>query len=253
MVKAPLLSVIIPAYNEADNFHAGKLNSVHEYLSQQEYSWEVIVVDDGSTDQTASLISSWIKSKPQWTLIKNLHFGKSQTVATGMKKAQGQIRLFTDFDQATPISEVSKVIKAYQQGYQVIIGSRQLAGASRHSEPFLRHLMGRVFNLVVRIIAVRKITDTQCGFKAFSAVATANLFNRLVVYKNHQAADAYTGAFDVELIFLARKFGYKITQIPVRWKYVKTTRVNPAKDSIRMFIDVLKIRWAYLTGQYRQS
>jgi len=143
------------------------------------------------------------------------------------------------------------VIDKYHQGYQVIIGSRQIKGASRQHEPLLRHIMGRVFNLVVRIIAVRNISDTQCGFKAFTAEATNDLFNRLVVYKDHQAADAYTGAFDVELIFLARKRKYKITQIPVTWKYVNSTRVNPTKDSIRMFIDILKIRWTYLTGKYK--
>ena len=111
--------------------------------------------------------------------------------------------------------------------------------------------MGRVFNLVVQIIAVRSIADTQCGFKAFSNQATEILFNKLVVYKNHRATDAYTGAFDVELIFLARKLGDKMTQVPVTWHYVTSSRVNPAKDSLRMFIDILKIRWSYLLGRYQ--
>jgi hypothetical protein len=114
--------------------------------------------------------------------------------------------------------------------------------------------MGRVFNLVVQILAVRGISDTQCGFKAFTAEATIDLFNRMVIYRNRRVADAYTGAFDVELLFLARKSGYKIVQIPVIWHYVTTTRVNPLKDSLRMFIDVIKIRMTYMfTGKYKSK
>lgn len=250
MKDSIFLSVIIPAFNEEPNFKAGKLDQVNNYLSSQNYSWEAIVIDDGSSDQTADLVQDWIKSKPNWKLIKNKHYGKSKAVATGMLRASGELRLFTDFDQATPLSEVTKVISKYQSGYQVIIGSRELKGASREKEPVIRHIMGRVFNLLVQIIAVRSITDTQCGFKAFSGQATQDLFNRLVIYKNHKSADAYTGAFDVELIFLARKFGYKITQIPVSWKYVDTSRVNPIKDSVRMLLDIFKIRLAYISGKY---
>ena len=250
MDNQTFLSVIIPAYNESTNFHAGKLQTVHDYLSKQNYSWEAIVVDDGSTDDTAHLVKKWVKNKKNWQLIENTHFGKSNTVSTGMLKATGKIRLFTDFDQATPISEVQQVIEKVNQGFQVVIGSRELKGAKRHKEPLLRHIMGRVFNLFVQIIAVRSIKDTQCGFKAFTDEATKMLFNSMVVYKDHKVSDAYMGAFDVELIFLARKRGFKITQIPVKWRYVESQRVNPAKDSIRMLLDILKIRMAYLTGKY---
>lgn len=251
MPSSPLLSVIIPAYNERTNFKSGKLNQIHEFLSKQDYSWEALVVDDGSTDCTPKLIAEWIEKKPHWKLIKNHHAGKAQTVATGMLNAKGKIRLFTDFDQATPIEEANKVILKFNQGADVVIGSREIAGAKREQEPPLRHWMGRVFNLVVQILAVRGISDTQCGFKAFSDAATTDLFNRLVIYKNSHVADAYTGAFDVELLFLARKRGYKIVQIPVKWQYVDTTRVNPLKDSIRMFADVIKIRISFYLGRYR--
>lgn len=251
MARHIKLSVIIPAYNEADNFKAGKLDEVNQYLSQQNYSWEVIVVDDGSRDNTSALVTKFVKNKPYWHFIHNRHYGKAKTVETGMRSARGDIRLFTDFDQATPISEAEKVLAKFDQGFQVIIGSREAKGASRHYEPFLRHLMGRVFNLLVRIIALRGIHDSQCGFKAFSASATKDLFNRLVVYKNRQAKDAYTGAFDVELLFLARKLGYKYIEIPVKWTYVATSRVSPAKDSIRMLLDIIKIRLAYLLGKYK--
>ena len=245
------LSVVIPAYNEADNFHNGKLEEVDKYLSKQKYKWEVIVVDDGSTDETANLVEAWVKTKKNWQLIRNTHAGKSKTVETGMLAAQGQVRLFTDFDQATPIQEVEKVLSAMNDDADIVIGSRELEGATRHKEPLLRHVMGRVFNLLVQVIALHGITDSQCGFKAFSGKATEDLFNRMVVYKNRQVADAYTGAFDVELLFLGRKKGYAIKQIPVSWKYVDSTRVNPAKDSIRMLWDILKIRLAYLMGKYK--
>lgn len=250
MSKQLLLSVIIPAYNEAQNFRDGKLAEVDQYLLKQNYDWEVFVVDDGSTDNTVQLIKPWIKNKKNWQLIENEHYGKAHTVTTGMLKANGKIRVFTDFDQATPISTVEQVIDKFKQNYEVVIGSREAKGARRDQEPFLRHLMGRVFNLFVQIIAVRSISDTQCGFKAFSDKATKELFNNMVVYKNHRVNDAYMGAFDVELIFMAKKKKYKITQIPVKWSYVESTRVNPAKDSLRMLWDILKIRLAHLTGKY---
>lgn len=249
-MPTPKLSVIIPAYNEADNFKSNKLAEVDDYLLKQDYTWEVFVVDDGSTDQTAPLVEQWIKDKPNWHLIKNSHAGKSKAVSTGMSKATGLIRLFTDFDQATPISAVEQVIQRIDQGADIVIGSRQVAGASREKEPFIRHLMGRVFNLLVQFLALRGISDSQCGFKAFSNKATQDLFSKLVVYKNKTVADAYTGAFDVELLFLARKTGYSIVQIPVQWKYVDTNRVSALKDSVRMFIDILRIRLAYITGRY---
>lgn len=250
MPATPFLSVVIPAFNEADNFKSNKLEGVNDYLKNQNYSWEVIVVDDGSSDNTAKLVGDWVKSKPHWRLIKNSHHGKAKTVETGMLAASGQIRLFTDFDQATPIKEVQKVIAQIKSGAQVVIGSRELKGATRQKEPFIRHLMGRVFNAIVQFLALRGISDSQCGFKAFTADATIDLFGHLIVYKNHTAADAYTGAFDVELLFLARKRNYQIAQIPVTWEYVNSSRVNAIKDSIRMFADILKIRFAYLTGKY---
>lgn len=250
MNRSLSLSVVIPAYNELENFQAGKLEEVDQYLRLQQYNWEVIVVDDGSSDGTPAAIKKWLKSKNNWTLIENSHHGKAKTVETGMLKAQGMVRLFTDFDQATPIHEVEKVLSEINSGSDIVIGSRQIEGAQRKQEPLLRHVMGRVFNTIVQILALRGISDSQCGFKAFTAEATESLFNRLVVYKDHQAADAYTGAFDVELLFLARKKNYKVAQVPVVWHYVDSTRVNPLKDSFRMLVDILKIRWAYARGLY---
>lgn len=253
----PYLSVVIPAYNEEDNFRAGALEKVEKYLKSQDYSWEIIVVDDGSTDKTADLVeefaqkhernSSSIKS---FHVIKNPHFGKAHTVTTGVMAARGEYILFTDFDQATPISEIEKMWPLIKKEVKVVIGSREGLGAKRINEPFYRHIMGRGFNFLVQLLAVRGIEDTQCGFKLFTNDAARKLFSKLRVYKEQKVKDAFTGAWDVEVLLLARKFGYKIEQVPVEWKHLKTSRVNPVKDSLRMLRDILLIRWMDLRGEY---
>jgi glycosyltransferase involved in cell wall biosynthesis len=250
--KSIFLSVVIPAFNEEKNFQAGKLNSVYDYLKKQQYSFELILVDDGSTDNTVSLLKKFASFKDEVRVIEADHKGKAPTVSRGMLEAKGRNRLFTDFDQATPIGEVEKLFPFRKKDYDVVIGSREVAGARREKEPFYRHLMGRVFNLVVRIFAVRGIQDTQCGFKLFSDVATKDLFSRLPSSKNPKVReDPFTGAFDVELLFLARKNKFRIAEVPVGWKHVKTERVSPIKDSIRMFFEVLLIRLNYLLGRYK--
>ncbi len=244
------LSIVIPAYNEIDNLNKGVLDDADEYLKTKKYDWEVIVVDDGSTDGSAEKISSWIKSHPGWNLIKNPHQGKAATVKAGIMKTRGDYILFTDFDQATPLSEVEKLIPFIKKGYQIAIGSREVKGSERLDEPQYRHLMGKVFNFAVQIIAIGGIHDTQCGFKLFTSQAAKNLFNSLIVYGNGIEKQAFTGAFDVELLFIAQKRGYKIAEVPVSWRHVKTDRVNPVRDSVRMFLDLIKIRLTALSGGY---
>lgn len=177
------------------------------------------------------------------------HRGKAGTVQAGMLAAQGKYRLFTDFDQSTPIAEVERMLPIFERGYDIVIGSREIEGAIRDKEPWYRHLMGKGFNLMVQVLAVRGIHDTQCGFKIFSAKATEALFP-LLIATNKPKKDAFTGAFDVELLFLARKKGFLVSEVPVKWKHVKTERVSPVKDSLRMFWQLLLIRWVYLSGRY---
>lgn len=253
MIKTmqPFLSVIIPSYNEKKNFASGVLPRVISYLQQQDYSWEVLLSDDGSTDGTVELLQQFASKNPGVRVIENRHSGKAPTVTAGMLAATGSWRLFTDFDQSTPLSEVEKLLAIAEDRYDVIIGSREIAGAKRDDEPFYRHIMGRVFNLVVQILAVPGVYDTQCGFKLFSAPATEDLFSRLSVYGNlAERLDAYTGAFDVELLFIARKLKYKIAEVPIHWEHRETDRVSPIKDSLRMFIDIFRIRLAALLGRY---
>ena len=247
----PFLSVIVPSYNEQGNLERGVLAELIDYLKQQHYAWELILSDDGSTDGTVASLQQFASQHPNVTVLTNEHAGKGPTVTAGMLAARGQWRLYTDFDQSTTIQEVEKLLQ-YTEHYQVIFGSREIAGARRDKEPFYRHLMGRAFNLLVQVMAVRGVADTQCGFKMFSAPATEALFPKLYIYsaKNKQR-DAFTGAFDVELLFLARKSGFKYKEVPIFWHHYATTRVNPIKDSLLMFVDILRIRWARLTGKYR--
>jgi len=245
------LSIVIPAFNELVNFSGGKLDQVADYLKNKNLNWEVIIVDDGSTDGSTAKIKTYLKHKPNWRLLTNPHQGKAMTVKAGVEAALGKQVLLTDFDQATPLSEVEKLLPFIDKGYQVVIGSREVKGALRQQEPWYRHLMGKVFNALVQLVAIRGIHDTQCGFKIFETNVARDLFSRLQVYRAHPEKHAFTGAFDVELLFLAGKRGVRIAEVPVHWYHASTTRVNPLRDSVRMFFDVLKIRWAFWRGLYR--
>lgn len=251
MAEKPYLSVIIPAYNEEPNFKKGLIDEVPKFLETQEYTYEVLIIDDGSSDNTVKLAEDFSKHHNNFRVIKNPHQGKAQTVKRGVEEANGELILFTDFDQATPISEVSALIKHIPE-FDIVIGSRQLPGAKREKEPIHRHIMGLGFNFVVQLFAIRGIRDTQAGFKLFKGNVAKELFSALKVYsKGKQVKGALVTAFDVELLFLAKKRGYKIKEIPIIWHHVSTTRVNPIKDSLRMFRDVLKIRLNEIKGVYK--
>lgn len=250
MAQNPWLSVVIPSYNEQKNLDRGVLDEVVEYLKKQSYDWEVILTDDGSKDGTVERLEAFAKANKNVRVVQNPHRGKGPTVASGMLHATGTWRLFTDFDQSTPLSEVEKFQPFIGSKYDIVIGSREVQGSRRQREPIHRHIMGRGFNFLVQVIAVPGIHDTQCGFKLFSAVATEDLFPRLRVYHGKERQDAFTGAFDVELLLLARRYKYEIAEVPVVWHHHETDRVNPIKDSIRMLGDILKIRWNAIRRQY---
>lgn len=252
MNQSVFLSVIVPSYNEQKNIRRGVLDQILKYLNTQKYEWELIFSDDGSTDGTAEVLDTFATKDKRVKVLHNIHAGKGPTVQSGMLKAAGQWRLFTDFDQSTPLKEVEQLL-SYQGEYDIMIGSREIQGAKRDQEPWYRHLMGRGFNFLVQLLAVPGIQDTQCGFKLFSAETAQQLFSNLVIYGRHQErSDAYTGAFDVEALYLANKHHYRIKEVPVLWKHHETNRVSPIKDSLRMLFDILKIRWADLTGKYKK-
>ncbi len=254
--STPFLSVIIPSYNEQRNIQRNVLTEVFSYLRTKKFHWEIILSDDGSTDGTVDTLRSFAKEvnaefQGCCLVLANIHAGKGPTVQTGMLAAHGKWRLFTDFDQSTPLPEVEELLQVAEKGVPIVIGSREINGAKREKEPLHRHLMGRGFNLLTQILAVPGIFDTQCGFKLFSAEAAETLFSRLSVYgKQDQLPHAFTGAFDVEILFLARKYGFKIKEIPIHWQHNETDRVSPIKDSLRMLRDILRVRIADLQGKY---
>ncbi len=248
----PHLSVIIPSYNELHNLEKHNvLEQVVQYLEQQDYTWELLLSDDGSTDGTVEALHDFASDRPRVRVLANRHAGKGPTVSAGMLAANGAWRLFTDFDQSTPLSEIEKLWPYSKKKYDVVIGSREVAGSLRDDEPWYRHIMGRGFNILVQTLAVPGIFDTQCGFKLFSAAATEKLFRDLYVYgAAKERQDAYTGAFDVELLFLARKHNFNVAEVPILWYHRETDRVSPLKDSFRMLRDIIRIRIADLFGKY---
>jgi dolichyl-phosphate beta-glucosyltransferase len=248
----PYLSVIIPTYNEEERLPR-TLDSIVSYLQARGDAAEVIVVDDGSTDATLQVAESLSAVYPFLRLIRNQHRGKAYAVRSGMLSAAGRYVLFTDADGATPIGELDKLLTRLEAGYDVAIGSREGAEAQRFDEPWYRHLMGRVFNLVVRTLAVRGIHDTQCGFKAFRREAARDLFENMQLYgaDTGLARGALVTGFDVEILFMASKWGYRIAEVPVIWYYGAKSKVNPIKDSWRNLRDVLRVRWNDLQGHYR--
>jgi glycosyltransferase involved in cell wall biosynthesis len=247
----PLVSVVIPAYNEERRL-PHTLDRVLEYLHSRDYASEIIVVDDGSSDGTARVAEDFARVHPAVRLIRNDHRGKGYTVRTGMLAAQGHIVLFSDADLSTPIQDIEKLLPWFERGFEIVIGSREGAGAQRIKEPFYRHVMGRVFNFIVQLLTVRGIEDTQCGFKAFRDDAARDVFSRLRLYgENAQRIQGgMVTAFDVEVLFIASKSGYRIKEVPVRWRYGTETKVNPFRDSWRNFRDVLQVRWNDVRGLY---
>lgn len=247
------LSIILPSYNELKNIKRGVLEQVWDFLKNYDQTWELILSDDGSTDGSLELLAKFASRDARIKLLKNQHRGKGPTVSTGMLAAKGDWRLFADFDQSTPLKEVLELLK-YTHKYEVIFGSREIIGAKRDKEPFYRHLMGRGFNFLVQILAVPGMLDTQCGFKLFSARATETLFPKLYVYSGkRERHDAFTGAFDVELLYLAKKYGFTMREVAISWQHYATNRVNPIKDSFLMFLDILRIKKADLTGKYPKN
>jgi glycosyltransferase involved in cell wall biosynthesis len=248
------LTVVIPAYNEETRMPA-TLETVATYLSKQEYTSEILVVDDGSSDGTCQVVRSYAAQRsepPQMRLIESDHRGKAYAIRTGMLNAESKYLLFIDADLATPISELGKMIGSLEAGHDIAIGTREGIGASRKDEPYLLHLVGRAFNLLVRIVSGLQFQDTQCGFKGFRREVAHDLFRRVQLYgagAKQLKGRAVTG-FDVEVLYLAVQAGYRIDEIPVRWQYGGQKRSNLLGNSARTLADVLKVRWMAIRGVY---
>ncbi|HLG73438.1 MAG TPA: dolichyl-phosphate beta-glucosyltransferase [Chloroflexota bacterium] len=252
MPDQPLLTVVIPTYNERQRIGA-TVERVAEFLREQPFESELLIVDDGSADGTADLVESLRNgSRPNLGVVRNDHRGKAYTVRTGMLAARGKYVLFSDADLSTPIEEVGRFLPYLEEGYEVVIGSREAPGAQRFHEPATRHFMGRVFTRLVQLVTGQRFEDTQCGFKAFSREAAREIFSRVQLYGPDAPviARARVTGFDVELLFLARKLGMRVREEPVRWYYSAGSKVDPLRDSFQNLLDVLKVRFYDFRGRY---
>lgn len=243
------LSVVIPAYNEEYNLRTGVLESVYNYLSRQEYSWEIIFVDDGSGDETLKIAKEFASKHENFTVLAEPHRGKAGTVNAGVMKARGKIILFTDTDQATPIDQVEKVLPMFKKGFDVVIGSR----IGREGAPIIRKVMAYGFSILRFLVLRLPFKDTQCGFKAFSHEAAMNIFPRLQIFgkKTKVTGASVSAGWDLEILYVAKKLGYKIAEVKVDWHHKEGTKVNPLKDSIEGLIGLLQVRINALQGKYK--
>ena len=238
----PTHSIVIPAYNESARLGA-TLDKVLAYVHAQQWDAEVIVVNDGSRDNTAEIVRSFAAKDPALRLVENPgNRGKGYSVRNGMLNARGQIILFSDADLSSPIEEAPKLFQALEDGADIAIGSRWLrAETQTQRQPLHRQLFGRIFNLVLRLTLGLQFKDTQCGFKAFKQPAVQAIFPLQKIER---------WGFDPEILFLARKLGFRMKEVSVAWGHSGGTRINPLVDGSRMVMEMLRIRWYDLTGKY---
>jgi dolichyl-phosphate beta-glucosyltransferase len=242
LLLQPAYSIVIPAYNEGARLGA-TLEKVLAYVHARGWDAEVIVVNDGSRDNTADIVRTFSAKDPALRLVENPgNRGKGYSVRHGMLNARGRIVLFSDADLSSPIEEAPKLFQALEAGADIAIGSRWLrAETQTQRQPLHRQIFGRIFNLILRITLGLKFKDTQCGFKAFKQPAVQAIFPLQKIER---------WGFDPETLFLARKFNFKVEEIPVAWGHSGGTRIHPLIDGSRMFVEMLRIRWYDLTGKY---
>lgn len=251
-----MLSVVIPCYNEARNLEAGVLDEVNQYLVQQPYPWEVIIVNDESTDESQRLIEAFIQDRPHFSLVNIAHGGKPVAVWAGIQQARGEVVLFTDMDQSTPISELSRLLPWYAQGFQVVIGSR---GRTREGFSITRKLGSLVFRKLRSLFLLRGIKDTQCGFKSCRREAALATFPKLQFFKQAERPAGWkVSAYDVELLYLFEKAGYAIKEVEVTWynRDVSNTKGQQGdlarylRESLDMAREVYRVKRNELRGLY---
>jgi glycosyltransferase involved in cell wall biosynthesis len=235
-------SLIFPAFNEGRRL-AATLDKVLSYVSQQNWKAEIIVVDDGSSDGTAEIVRRYAEKDARVRLLQNPgNRGKGYSVRHGMLKAGGDVLLFSDADLSSPISEAVKLLAAIEGGADVAMGSRWVDPALQtERQPVLRQIFGRTYNLLLRLVLGLNYKDTQCGFKAFTRQAARQIFSA-------QRIDRW--GFDAELLYLARIYGRRTAEVPVEWAHAGYSKINPVRDGLRMFGEMITIRWNGITGKY---
>ena len=239
--RAPRLSIVIPTYNEARRLPA-TLDRLVSFAASRPFVTEALVVDNASNDATKAVVTEFVSRSPSIRYLHEATRGKGAAVGAGVMAASGEYILFSDADLAVPVEEADNFLPPRVPDCDIAIGSREAEGARRYGEPFRRHLMGRVFNLVVRGFLLPGLQDTQCGFKAFRRDVARDLFSGSTVHG---------WAFDVEILYIARLRGYRIVEVPVQWYYGEESKVRPVRDTWRMLNELLKIRANDRRGLYK--
>ena len=242
--RQPNYSIIIPAYNEGARLST-TLEKVLAHVAERGWNAEIIAVNDGSRDNTAEIIRGFADKNPRLQLLENPgNRGKGYSVRNGMLRAQGEILLFSDADLSSPIEEADKLFAAINDGADIAIGSRWLRrDLQTQRQPLYRQFFGRIFNLMLRVTLGLNFKDTQCGFKAFTRRAVNTIFPLQRIER---------WGFDPELLYLAKKFGFKVAEVPVEWAHSEGTRISPLRDGTKMFQEMLKIRWNAICGRYER-
>jgi glycosyltransferase involved in cell wall biosynthesis len=239
-IERPFLSIVIPAHNEEHRLPPA-LEKIDAFLKTQPFSAEVVVVENGSSDRTFDVAQDYAKRYAYVSAMTVDTRGKGLAVKAGMLAARGEFRFICDTDLSMPIEDIVKFLPPQTTGYDLMIATREGPGANRIGEPAYRHFMGRVNNLIIKVMAVRQFEDTQCGFKMFTRTAADDLF----------AVQRMTGiGFDVELIFIALKRGYKIKEVPITWYFDADSRMRLVQDSLRMLQEIWQIRRNWGKGLY---
>ncbi len=239
------LSVIVPAYNEEARL-GQTLRQMLNYLQAHCSAYEVVVVDDGSADDTSGMARRFAADDERVRVIRTeMNWGKGHAVKQGMLTAAGELLLFSDADLSTPIEELDNFLSAFDEGYDIVIGSRKLSGAQVqvHQKP-LREWLGKGFTWLTNLLITGNISDVTCGFKAFRRPAARQIFSL-------QRIDDWS--FDAEILFLAQKFKYRIKEVPVRWRNDPRTKVNLLRDIVRSFVGLVRIRWNDWQGKYKRD
>jgi len=234
------LTIIVPAYNEERRLPV-TLPQVVAFAEARDYPVEILVVDNASTDRTSDIVREIAAEHPIVSLLHQPIRGKGAAVRKGIFEGRGEYLFICDADLAMPVEEINKFLPPALSDYDVAIASREAPGAVRYDEPWYRHLMGRIFNFIVRLLAVPGIQDTQCGFKCFRREIARDLFSAQII-------DGW--AFDVEILHIARRRGYHIVEIPIHWYYGANSRVSPLRDSWNMLRDVFRVRRNSRAGLY---
>jgi dolichyl-phosphate beta-glucosyltransferase len=241
-LDSPYLSIVVPAFNEESRI-GGSLERLRDYLQSFDRPWEIVVVDDGSSDRTAKIVEERAEIDERIRLIIAPHMGKGAAVQRGMMEATGEWRFLSDADLSMPPENLGRFFSADggKPAYDISIGSREAVGARRIDEPLSRHILGRIYNWTVKLVILRGIEDTQCGFKLYSAEAANAVFSV-------QRLQGF--AFDVENLFIARRAGFSIGEVPVDWQYYEGGKVTLA-SSVAAYLDIFRVRINQLLGRYR--